>query len=73
MLEQRAITLKQHYPEDILYYIRPMEGQDYISAATAHKRMMLIDKICPGFTDEIQGFADEVNMDSSCPCPVPLT
>lgn len=61
--KQRAITLKQHYPEDILYYIRPMEGQDYISAATAHKRMMIIDKICPGFTEEVQGFADEVNME----------
>lgn len=61
--KQRAITLKQNYPEDILYYISPMEGQDYISAATAHKRMMMIDKICPGFTDEVQGFADEVNTD----------
>ncbi len=58
--KQRAITLKENYPEDIAYYISPMEGQDYISAATAHKRMMLIDKICPGFVDEVQGFADEV-------------
>lgn len=58
--KQRAITLKENYPEDVAYYISPMEGQDYISAATAHKRMMLIDKICPGFVDEIQGFADEV-------------
>ncbi|MGG4392783.1 hypothetical protein ABEX25_00515 [Paenibacillus thiaminolyticus] len=23
--------------------------------------MMMIDKICPGFIDEAQGFADEVN------------
>ncbi|GMX65039.1 hypothetical protein Elgi_43090 [Paenibacillus elgii] len=53
--KQRAITLKKHYPEDVAYYISPMEGQDYIAAATAHKRMMLIDKICPGFVDEIQG------------------
>lgn len=58
--KQRAITLKKHYPEDVAYYISPMEGQDYIAAATAHKRMMLIDKICPGFVDEIQGFADEI-------------
>ncbi|NEN82330.1 C45 family autoproteolytic acyltransferase/hydolase [Paenibacillus elgii] len=58
--KQRAITLKENYPEDIAYYISPMEGQDYISAATAHKRMMLIDKISPGFVDEVQGFADEV-------------
>lgn len=58
--KQRAITLKENYPDDIPYFIRPMEGKDYISAATAHKRMMLIDKICPGFVDEIQGFADEV-------------
>ncbi|WP_010497419.1 C45 family autoproteolytic acyltransferase/hydolase [Paenibacillus elgii] len=58
--KQRAITLKENYPEDVAYYISPIEGQDYISAATAHKRMMLIDQICPGFVDEIQGFADEV-------------
>lgn len=58
--KQRAITLKKNYPDDVAYFISPMEGQDYIAAATAHKRMMLIDKICPGFVDEIQGFADEV-------------
>ncbi|SHE15114.1 Predicted choloylglycine hydrolase [Chlamydia abortus] len=39
------------------------EGHDYIPAATAHKRMMLIDKICPGFVDEVQGFADEVGVE----------
>ncbi|MEZ2660903.1 C45 family autoproteolytic acyltransferase/hydolase [Aneurinibacillus aneurinilyticus] len=61
--KQRAITLKENYPDDIPYFIRPMEGQDYISAATAHKRMMLIDKICPGFVDEVQGFADEVGIE----------
>ncbi|OPA75132.1 choloylglycine hydrolase [Paenibacillus selenitireducens] len=60
--KQRAITFKKNYPEDIPYFISPMEGQDYITAATAHKRMMMIEKICPGFTDEIQGFADEVHM-----------
>lgn len=62
--KQRAITFKKNYPDDIPYFTSPMEGQDYISAATAHKRMMMIDKICPGFTDEIQGFADEVNIDA---------
>lgn len=62
--KQRAITLKENYPDDIPYFISPMEGQSYISAATAHRRMMTIDKICPGFADEIQGFADEVGIES---------
>lgn len=61
---QRAITLKENYPEDISYFISPMEGRDYLSPAIAHKRMMLIDKICPGFVDEIQGFADVVGIES---------
>ncbi|MFD3259026.1 C45 family autoproteolytic acyltransferase/hydrolase [Paenibacillus lentus] len=61
--KQRAITFKEKYPQDIAYFISPMEGQDYISTVTAHKRMMLIDKICPGFVDEIQGFADEIGIE----------
>lgn len=40
-----------------------MEGKDFLSATEAHKRMMMIDKICPGFTDKIQGFADELNIE----------
>ncbi|RJG22638.1 choloylglycine hydrolase [Paenibacillus thiaminolyticus] len=59
--KQRAITFKEHYPEDIDYYITPMEGKDFLCSTEAHKRMMMIDKMCPGFTDEIQGFADEIN------------
>lgn len=62
--KQRAITLKENYPEDIPYFISPMDGQEYLSAAIAHKRMMMIDKICPGFVDEIQGFADEVGIEA---------
>ncbi|GIP30379.1 choloylglycine hydrolase [Paenibacillus sp. J23TS9] len=62
--KQRAVTLKEHYPDDIAYFISPMEGQNYISAAQAHKKMMMIDSICPGFTDEIQGFADELNFEA---------
>ncbi|MGG1632999.1 C45 family autoproteolytic acyltransferase/hydolase [Paenibacillus sp. NRS-1760] len=61
--KQRAITMKENYPDDIPYFISPMEGQDYISLATAHRRMMLIDKICPGFVDEVQGFSDEVGIE----------
>lgn len=63
--KQRAITMRESYPGDIAYYINPMPGQDYISAAQAHKRMMMIDRICPGFTDEIQGFADELRVDAA--------
>ncbi|MDP5274264.1 C45 family autoproteolytic acyltransferase/hydolase [Chengkuizengella axinellae] len=62
--KQRAITFKEYYSEDISYYTTPMEGRDYLPAAEAHKRMMMIDRICPGFTDEIQGFADEVNIEA---------
>lgn len=61
---QRAITFKEFYPNDIAYYTSPIEGQDYISAAKAHKRMMMMDSICPGFTDEIQGFADEIHIEA---------
>ncbi|CAH0119707.1 hypothetical protein PAE9249_02213 [Paenibacillus sp. CECT 9249] len=61
--KQRAATLKEYYPEDLNYFMSPMEGQDYISAATAHKRMMLIDNICSGFVDEVQGFADEAGIE----------
>lgn len=61
--KQRAITFKEHYPEDIDYFITPMEGEDFLCAKEAHKRMMVIDKTCPGFTDEIQGFADEINIE----------
>ncbi|MBE9916860.1 choloylglycine hydrolase [Paenibacillus donghaensis] len=62
--KQRAITFKESYPDDIAYFISPMEGRDYISAAQAHKRMMMIDSICPGFVDEVQGFADELNVEA---------
>ncbi|MFF2154206.1 hypothetical protein ACFVVQ_02745 [Paenibacillus chitinolyticus] len=61
--KQRAITMKEHYSEDIPYFISPMEGQSYISALTARKRMISIDKICPGFVDEIHGFADEIGIE----------
>ncbi|MDX8363386.1 C45 family peptidase [Cytobacillus sp. IB215316] len=62
--KQRGITFKEHYSQDISYYTTPLEGQDYLPAALVHKRMMMIDKICPGFIDEIQGFADEVNIEA---------
>ncbi|MFE0558467.1 hypothetical protein ACFW1P_21360 [Paenibacillus sp. NPDC058910] len=61
--KQRAITMKEHYSEDIPYFTSPIEGQNYITASTAHKRMILIEKICSGFVDEIQGFADEVGIE----------
>ncbi|GIP00635.1 hypothetical protein J14TS5_57200 [Paenibacillus lautus] len=39
--KQRAITMKEHYSEDIPYFTSPIKGQNYITASTSHKRMIL--------------------------------
>lgn len=38
-------------------------GQEKMTVAEMKKTMELFEQICPGITDEIQGFADEVNVD----------
>ncbi|MBD5113997.1 MAG: linear amide C-N hydrolase [Ruminococcaceae bacterium] len=61
---QRALTMKEAMPDDIGYFVQSTEsGNGVISARLAHDRMKAIEKACPGLTEEIEGFASEINTD----------
>lgn len=60
----RAITMKKYMPQDISYFVRAEKEADRAGCAElAHARMRAIEMACPGLTDEIEGFASEINVD----------
>lgn len=62
---QRALTMKASMPDDIRYFVQSAEREDEaIPAKLLNDRMKAIENACPGLTDEIEGFASAIGMDS---------
>ncbi len=46
----------------IKFFTSPLEGQNYPTAQEAEHLLKFFDKHCPGLNEEIQGFADALNV-----------